>query len=233
MENVIINGEIYIKKGPSLFDSSFYDDFISEKEFEASKEGASTSDMAKLEQYKEVQEMAHALDGALDYSYTNDFHILNYNGEEYLMYNHTRLLGGHIHNKYFTSLYELKKEYISLIDFMNKATFIGRRFNRTKPVENDDRSFMNSDINRMPIALYGSLDLLIVIDPYDNGIRIINSRYLQDKNFEFVGDEIYLEYKDKGKLYKAILTQILQDEIQKSKHDPKRKSEEDERKRRR
>ena len=104
----------------------------------------------------------------------------------------------------------LDKNFIKLSIFLEKATFIGREFVRTKPPkDSEDYSYMKLEGYRY-IALYCMQDLFLIkyIAPgLGERYKLINSIYTLDGNYEFFGP-VHEEYRDKNKVYSEILAQI-------------------------
>ena len=102
-------------------------------------------------------------------------------------------------------------------EFLKKATFVGRQFNRTKPITSalgkEDKSYMNSNSGISEtkyIVIYATQELFLIKrinrilgQKYD----LIDSRYALDGNYEFFGP-VYEEYSDTNKVYREILEQV-------------------------
>lgn len=123
--------------------------------------------------------------------------------------------------KKYISLDELDRGYISLYDFINDGLFIGREFRRISPViiyygigNNNSRIIDNrylkiDDYDNKYIVLYEKDNTFLVKCMYGNkGLYgIVDCRYIQDGNYEFIGD-VYEEYMDREKIYLDIVKQI-------------------------
>lgn len=218
--NFVINGEIYLKRGPEIFDSnaaiSKIDAEIKEIEFDMSKENPDFSRASQISDLQDLKDQVQSFRGQLDYSGTNSFwQIFTADGQSYIMFECQKF---DIAQKEYNSIRELNKHFIKLSDFFKESTFVGKEFKRTKPIKlkdgRNDRSYMH-DFKGHPqiIILYATKDLFLArriekskIFGEDSYI-LINSRYTLDGNYEFFGPE-YIEYRDKDKVYREILKEV-------------------------
>lgn len=213
--NIFVSGEIYLKKGPEPFNASqmlstIYDK-IDDCNFELSKEDSDLSYAWELDACEKIKDKFEAVDGEMDYSYCDNFWqaFIN-NGKIVLRCCYERNV-----SRVFNSVQELEMNFVKLSDFLNNATFVGRKFKRTKPIVStsggDDLSFMSVDDNYYYIVLYAMQDLFLVEFCsslfHKNEYRLINSRYTLDGNYEFYGQE-HLSYADKDLVYQEILEQL-------------------------
>jgi len=117
----------------------------------------------------------------------------------------------------YSSIEKINNDFIELSDFLEKATFVGREFKRTKPTKerwgDHDNSYLlyNSNFSFQNIVLYATQDLFLAIR-IDNSsgkeeYTLINSIYTLDGNYGFFGP-VYEKYRDKNKVYQEILAQI-------------------------
>lgn len=126
----------------------------------------------------------------------------------------------------FPSKESLEEQFTSLYDFLNIATFIGKEFNRTKPLKllsGIDKSYTHeestSKCSTKYIVLYATQDLFLIkrIEyDYSKKYDLINSYYTLDGNYAFYG-ETHDEYRDKNKIYNEILEQIEQNKQKRKK----------------
>ncbi len=199
-----VNGEIYLKRGPEVFDAS---EKISDLEFKI----ANAKTIEEIKKYREDLQLKmmfqEACKGKLDYSGTDDFWqaYINSNGEITIFSNTGR-------KKTFKSISDLENKFIKLDKFLDKATFVGRELKRAKSTVIFDGSCYKTlmktrDNFSQYTILYVYQDLLLTkrlwLDEYD----LISSRYLEDGNYEFFGP-VYEEYADKDKMYSEILAQV-------------------------
>lgn len=211
VKNFVVNGEIYVKNGPTSIEDIIYD-----LEFEISCRGYDQEKISKLDFYKKYKEK---LDG-FDYCDTNCFFQLATNGQEFQLNRCEKDTDDEIKILSFSSKEELEKEFTSLYDFLNIATFVGKFFYRTTPIFYNsivDKSYIYNEktIKYLPryIILYATQDLFLAkeIDNKFNEIYVlIDSRYTLDGNYAFYG-KVFDEYKDKNKVYCEILEQIKRD----------------------
>lgn len=88
----IINGELYLKRGPEIFNPSSselseLDDKISDIEFDISKENPDFSRLPMLDKYKDLKNMLKAARGQQDYSGTNSFwQLFTMDGNNFNLY---------------------------------------------------------------------------------------------------------------------------------------------------
>ena len=130
-------------------------------------------------------------------------------------------LNENIISERFVTYDELNKGYINLYDFINEGKFIGREFRRLCPVitycgvdgDNsriiDNRYLKIDGYDNKYIVLYVNNNTFLIKYMYGNKelYGIVDCRYIQDNNYEFLGD-IYLEYMDREKFYLDIVNQI-------------------------
>ena len=229
-KNVIINGELFVKNGPHIFNAeeSLYDlrEDIHNLEYETSLENASLSSLNKLDALSELNDQFSSLDGQLDYSGADSFWQIVTNGEVYELRQVVQYSFETPMVLTYHSLEELKKDFTSLRDFLSIAKFVGQAFYRTKPVLSgtgkDDTSFIPlglPDIDCEYILLYATQELFLVEQipsPSESKMNIeprlilINSRYTLDGNYKFYG-VVHKKYQDKKLLYQEILKQIRLD----------------------
>ena len=214
----IINGELYLKRGPEVFNPSSelseLDDKISDIEFDISKENPDFSKLPMLDKYQGLKNMMEYARGRQDYSGTCSFWQLFTDGNEYTLYECETSLAI---IKEYNSQQKLNNDFIKLSEFLKKATFVGRHFNRTKSITTTtgkvDRSYMKINLGVHEteyIVLYATQDLFLIksIDRIlGEKYALINSRYTLDGNYEFFGP-VYEEYRDTNKVYKEILEQV-------------------------
>ncbi len=213
--NFFVSGEIYLRKGPELFNASqtlstIYDK-IDDCNFELSKENPDLSYARKLDAYEEAKDKFEAVDGELDYSYCDKFWQAFMNNGKIVL----RCCDKRNVSRVFNSVQELEMDFVKLSDFLNNATFVGRKFKRTKPIVStlggNDLSFMSVDDDYYYIVLYAMQDLFLVKFCsslfHKNEYRLINSRYTLDGNYEFYEQE-HLSYADKDLVYQEILEQL-------------------------
>ena len=166
--NFVINGEIYLKRGPEIFNPidriNKIDAEIKQIEFDMSKENPDFSRASQLESYQNLKELVQSLKGTLDYSGTNSFwQVFTAGGQNYIM---CKCQVFDVTQKNYNSIRELNKYFIKLSDFFKESTFVGREFKRTKPIKlkdgRNDRSYMH-DYKGHPqiIVLYATKDLFL------------------------------------------------------------------------
>lgn len=216
----VINGEVYLKRGPEIYDISDkiskIEEEIKEIEFDMSKENPDFSKASRISELQDLKERTKCLEGELDYSGTSSFwQVFTANGQNYIMRECKEF---EIVQKEYNSIKELNKHFIKLSDFLNESIFIGREFKRTKPIKirtgKNDRSYMK-EFKGTPqiIVLYAAKDLFLAIKITKSQILggdryiLINSEYTLDENYYFFGPE-YVEYRDKNKVYREILEQV-------------------------
>ena len=121
----------------------------------------------------------------------------------------------------YISLDELDRGYIRLDKFIMDGKFIGREFRRVSSVityygiDKDDSKIIDNrylkidDYDNKYIVLYEKDNTFLVKYVYGNKVLygIIDCRYIQDGNYEFIGD-IYEEYINREKVYLDIVKQM-------------------------
>lgn len=221
-KDYVMNGEIYVKNGPEPFNARKYseriDSNILDLEFETSKENPDFQLANVLEQYKDLRDHFNALDGKTDYSFTDQFFQLTTNGKEYELENCRRYEFDLKKVVVYKNKEEMEKHFTSLVDFLNIAVFVGKKFQRTKPITTLNGGFNKSFMNPIQfkseyIVLYATQDLFLAYSLNSiigNRYTLINSQYTLDGNYEFYG-QVFNEYRDKAKVYREICEQIEQD----------------------
>lgn len=221
IKDILVNGEIYLKRRPEIFDPSSniekYDEKISDLEFELSKENPNFKYSSILEGYKGLKGLAESVRGELDYSGTDKFwQLYTADGKNLTLYECDEFFPS---KKSYSSVEKMKQEFVKLSEFLEKATFVGCEFRRTKSIKStsgkDDISFTYSAAkydDTKYIVLYATKELFLIkrIDKMfkpEEEYDLINSRYILDGNYEFFGP-VYEEYKDKTKVYREIAKQI-------------------------
>jgi len=215
----IMLGEIYLKKGPEIFDAEKHleeiSDEISDIEFDMSKENPDFSGAKKLEQYKSLKNIIKNLEGKTDYSGTDSFWQISSINDSKIEIKECRTMTGDVRT--YKNIKVLQRDFIKLSDFLSKATFVGREFKRTTPIKTStgkiDKSYIPFSNGPRYIVLYATQDLFLIkrIDSYgEEKYSLINSRYTLDGKYEFFGP-VHEQYKDKIKVYRDIVTQIEED----------------------
>ena len=203
--DVLINGDIYIKNGPDIFHiDEALQDYIHDLEFESSKENAPDFYAETLERFKEFEQA----EGDVDYSYTGDFwvSIINNNSIELIYQDPFSDI-----RKTFSSKQELEKSFTRLVDFLDKAKYIGRYFKRTSPINDGDHhdfGYTKEDNQVFGLYILGNR-LLIKENLFGEYVyAFVSPRYLEDGNYTFYGEQDN-SYNDKVAIYKAIHHQIV------------------------
>ena len=125
------------------------------------------------------------------------------------------------YRKVYNCKYEIDKDFIKLSEFLDKATFIGKKFKRTKPIisENNrkDTSYMNPEYYEY-IVLYSYNNIFLTKEIWSEGkcYYLLDSRYFLDGNYIFYG-ETYKEYKDKSMVFRDIVSQVINYKEEKNK----------------
>lgn len=215
--DIIYNGEIYLKKGPEIYNPSADIKEIDEKIEELQKlftEDPNLFTLGVIELSKSVKSSLEKERGKLDYSGTDTFWRLYTNdGINLLMKNNFQ-------ERKYNGVEEMKRIYMKLSEFLNESSFIGKEFVRTAPIRKNgmlDTSY-TSPLKEKNIVLYAKNDLFLAVkrkieqDKLIESYTLINSNYIKDRNYEFHGN-IYSEYKDKNKVYKLIRRQLKKEKI--------------------
>lgn len=203
----LINGDIYIKIKPSIFNPTNeqqqeVEDKIYDIDFEEAHRGANqgTQDIKKILNFmKDIFKKK----GKLDYSYMDDFHVLETDGENVTMKIFERTLKKEI-KKTFNIENKKMSEYIRLIDFLNAAEFVGKKIK----IFGNDPSFVN------PTVLYKTEYAMCIKAEKPLGgqyIKMLDIRSLDTPLGEI--DPTVEQYRDKKLLYRTIVQQI--DELSK------------------
>lgn len=219
--NFIIDGEIYLKRAPKVNNYSQLieetKDTIFDIEFDISKEKPDFSKSKSLDEYRHQLNRIQHNHNQLDYSENIYFWQLSTeDGQTISLTICTPYIGNK--NIVYHSIERMNQDYIKLSEFLEKATFVGRKFRRTKPIINTDgeedltytKDSLATVINTQYIVLYATQELFLIkrIDMmHKDEYSLIVSKYTLDGNYEFFGP-VYEEYKDKNKVYTEILEQV-------------------------
>ena len=200
--DILINGDIYIKTKPDIYKTGTVEDLKYDLEYEASKEGANELFFHALDKIDEIV----AKDGKANYSYMDNFWVLVTNGKQINLLFQDPFIDKVVS---FDSKSQMNKKYMRLAEFLDKATYVGRYFRRTTPVNDDDFSYMDKDSNIL--VLYTDGKIMLINDRYDDHdiYAILSPEYLVDGNYQIYGD-LNDGYTDKAELYRAIHRQIIE-----------------------
>lgn len=204
MENdILFNGMLYIKKTPTTIkhpqtglSESYVDNII---------DSINSLEMAPLKQYlKNLRNYYSENDNQYDYSGTNCFYQLFINDRGY------SLISSDINSpnrvKTYPNASIIKKDFISFLDFIKEAKYIGRYFRRTKEVNKGNTSFI--DNNFETLVLYATDYAMIVKTNFQQPrFEIVSKRYIADGNFEYYGNA-EKEYEHPEILFRDIINQI-------------------------
>ena len=218
----LINGEIYLKRGPEPFksqDLQDIDDKIYDLNFNLSSSNSDFNDFDKLEKLTEIKNCFSEIIGKPDYSGCSSFWQLFTNDGTSI----TMIRNDSYHQKRnYDNKRQAERDFVKLSDFLENATFVGREFKRTQPIVIDinirygkykeDKSYMGNVDSFKYIVLYATQELFL-IKRICNGKEeygLINSKYTLDGNYVFFG-EVYEEYKDKEKVYSEVFKQVTEE----------------------
>ena len=205
-----INGEIYLKKGPIVFNQYHnLNDKIDDLKFVLSKGNPDLSLFETLEFYEELKEEVWRKDDVIDYSGT-EFFWQAFNDNKGVLV--TCAMASSL-DKIYKSIDEMERDFIKLSDFLDKATFVGRKFRRTKPIVFQAgkvaKMYMSETGEYYHVVLYAMQDLFLVkkYSKIGEEYQLINSQCTMDGNYEFYG-EVFNQYADKDMVYREILEQV-------------------------
>ena len=102
----------------------------------------------------------------------------------------------------------LKDEYIRLVDFLESANYIGKRFRRTENIEGVKRFTPIPNDDLYVVALYATDDAMLVLNIVSEGsyFGMLDPRYFKDGKYELYGGDLNI-YKDRKELYKQVSLQ--------------------------
>lgn len=198
---VLINGDLYIKIKPSVFNPSIDEiDSINEELYKIAFEEAANWAAQLTEKCKEILNSIIEVfeqKGELDYSYLENFFILLTDGKDITMKSYDELLKKEILITFDFNGEEMK-EYKRLIDFLSEAEFVGREIK----IYGDFPGTTN------PTLLYKTDYAMCILNPRKGYISMLDIRgfgaKLGDK------DEAAEKYGDKQLLYKTIVKQLVE-----------------------
>lgn len=209
---ILMSGEIYLKRGPRIIPSKDVSNRNDERldmieEHLKTDPKASPEELEKFRYFRDLVRDSVTVERK-DYSGCDSFWISIVEDDCIRMVEMER---PYATEKVFETKEDLNKEFIRLRVFLEQAEYIGRYFKRTKPCAEGplaDRSYTH-DSNSL--ALYATDSILLIQSetPYfkDKKFEIISSKYLEDSNYEFIG-KVNNEFRDKPELYQAILRQL-------------------------
>ena len=205
-ESIMINGEIYIKRGPEIF--HIPDSIKDNKNY---LEGDSLSDNPKLPPWFNKLAMniinnMESHEGKKDYNGCSEFwtSIVSDNGI-YMMEQSENKLFVTIFN--YKSRKDLNKDFIRLSEFLGKAMYVGRYLKRTSQLDSNE-VLMNED--NTVFVLYELNDLMLVnnrIDGYQR-YKILPALFTEDGNYTYYGpytSEFDNREEISGEIYRQVL----------------------------
>lgn len=197
---LVINGDIYIKRGPKKLPPkpkvTSLDKKISEIEFGMSKEDPDFNQLGFLEFLKQARDNTQIDndEDRYDYSGTDVFwQLYTEDGKNIQLYAE---IGPFEEVKNFTSKEDLDKQFIRLVDFMKNAEFIGK--------ETLSKSALGPPLKY--IVLFGTKDLLLVKGP--NVVTGVEEYSLVRRDDQKFLGPVHKEYRDISKVYSDICRQL-------------------------
>ena len=115
--------------------------------------------------------------------------------------------------KYYHGFKSLNRSFISLIDFLNNAKYIGRYFKRNKVTSGIRSSYMDENKRCFVLYMYDNIAICrevfddILTGDYVDQYVILSSKYLEDGYYEFYGDCIE-SFDDRQAVYNEIFNQV-------------------------
>ena len=218
--DILINGEIYIKTSSEIYHMSEDEkEYLQELEFEASKEGATEEDVARLEDYIEM----NYEDGEEIYEDCEEFWVSMIDEKEIQMIQQPFFSFLASHTKQFSDKKSLDEEFTRLTDFLQKARYVGRYLKRTVPIDSGETTYTSE--NKSALVLYSTNDLMLLKSNFFGlgFYQMISPRYIKDGNYVFYGDYVDdYKYRDKKSMYREIYQQIINN--MRNNNDQKQKS---------
>jgi hypothetical protein len=165
--------------------------------------------LRKIEEEKKLDGSHNT--NAKDYSGTEDFWSFELRqddaqGAKYCL----KQMGSIVSNaKYYHGFKSLNRSFISLIDFLNNAKYIGRYLKRTKV----GFGYMSEDKRCFVLYMYDNIAICrvtyddILTGDYVDQYVILSSQYLEDGYYEFYGDCIE-SFDDRQAVYNEIFNQV-------------------------
>ena len=213
MEEVLINGEIYIKIKPHYIypDKEKIEELEKEIyniEFEEADKGITPKTIIKKQSLIELKN--RILKPKIDNRYMKNFHIMEIN-ENTITMKTFDILGEKEEQEYQT-IEEINNEYIKLSTFLKEAEYIGKEFVRTKPLiinKIKDISYITEDPYSQTTVLYKTEYAMLVEYKGVNSrnLEMLEPMYFKDNNYKLIGNTY--NSKDKKEIYKEILEEIM------------------------
>ena len=203
---LLINGDIYIKIEPEIVEPDpdkikIIDDNLYDLAYKEEKYGITDGTETIKKQLEEMKEQL--LELQYDYSNTEKFHILNITEDSLNLISFNR-----IGEKYIKkcSIEELNDKYIRLVDFLEEAKYIGKKFKRTEPLEilnSKIIDYMNEDSYSSTTIIYKTDYAMLALhkSKHSHYFEMIKPIYFIDKNYKLIGKEENT-YNDKKEMYK-------------------------------
>lgn len=226
----IYNGEIYLKRTPeidALHKSEEYElvqEIIMDLEYDMSKEEEESDN----NMYDYIQNLIDLKDSLL-----KEEIVFNYDGTDtfWQLYTNDGKNITMISQEddplviNYTSIEAAEETFIKLSDFIEESIFIGKEFERTKPVITleglkDTRYMKTNKYTKAEknIVLYAMQDLFLIkvenTMTNESHYEVAPAIYTLDGNIKISGN-IHPEYKDKIKVYTDILKQLIDNNKQK------------------
>ena len=133
-----MNGEVYVRNGADTYRSrkalQEVERIILKLENVQEQDEYNELVDLELEEYIMIRDRLKEQGMLLDSEYIDEFYVLKTNGVDFELESSTTH-SNEIDYREYTSKKMLDNEFTSLIDFLNKATFVGRKFRRLKPFE--------------------------------------------------------------------------------------------------
>lgn len=162
---------------------------------------------------KQVDSEYNVINNRKDYSWADWFWHLRKTNDWYNISTITHL---HIdEEREYNTLEDVNRDFISLMDFLEKAEYVGRYFKRTAP-HISDGSYMEEDKSCFilykleDVAICKVISINVFTGEDEERFEVLSGRYLEDGNYKYYGDVID-SFDDKVGIYNEIYNQSFGD----------------------
>lgn len=209
--DILMSGQIYIKRDAEPFKLS------DEQKSFIDRLGRKSIDNQNLNSWYDRFSEIESKEGQLDYSGCDQFWVSIIEEDGIRM---TEQAFYYDYEKKYKDKEKMEKDFVSLLTFLEKGTYVGRYFKRTEPLVmesgREDKSFVPDEYGLYdidaPLVLYEYDGILLtvernMVDRNRDFYKIIEKRYTKDGKFEYEGKQND-EYMDKSAIYQAVLKQL-------------------------
>ena len=195
------NQNIFIKRGPEIFDSKEAEELSKQVEDDMIEHPGLMQDPYMKILADKVRRLSKQK-GAVDYSGCENFWIAKeQTGQKITLVEQGSAISL---TEEFDNIEALEEKFIDLHEFLDEAKYVGKFFRRTKSIEGDT-GYMQGDV----LVLFATDSNMLAMETSfgTRKYKMIKPKYFIDGNFEFYGS-VNPEFDNKEDLIKDINKQI-------------------------